>query len=334
MKIALPKLEKIIKRILGKEYSAEEVKLIKEPMTFAELIGKPSHGIIRLGAKNYGAFVTHRLGKPKIREKSPFSAVVEGKNNCGFLVAGLGLQEVIKRAQKTGMAIVGTRQSFNTTGTLTYYAHAIAKEGLIGIMMTHCSPFVAPFNSQSALFGTNPIAFAFPLKPYPLIFDMATSAISYGDIMKYAAEKRQLPKGVAVDQKGKPTTDPEAAKSGSILPFDGSYKSSGLGMVVELLAGLLTGSSFLGQHPKNGWGNLLIALKPDLFLPPSKYKKNVQEFVSFLYSAKTRDGKPMRLPSEHSMKTYHENLKKKSVEINDSILQNVLSENGLKLADF
>jgi len=91
--------------------------------------------------------------------------------------------------------------------------------------------------AQTPLFGTNPLAFGFPTNEEPIIFDMATSPMTWTGLILAKDKGESIPEGIAIDSEGKPTTDPAEAIKGAMFPFDRSYKGSGLGMVVEIMAG-------------------------------------------------------------------------------------------------
>jgi L-2-hydroxycarboxylate dehydrogenase (NAD+) len=235
MKIKINELENLITKALRTEYSQEETNLIKDVVLFGELSGKLSHGILRLLRENYGVFTDTIQGKPEYIRKTKVSTLIDGKGNVGMLVGSLAMQEVIQLGKANGIGIVGTKGSINTTGSLSYNCEKIAKENLIGIIFTHCTPMMAPFSSKKALFGTNPLAFGIPSIPQPIIFDMSTSAITFGTMAKYKAEGKELPPNVAIDKEGNLTRDASQAIDGATLAFDNSYKGSGLAMMVEIL---------------------------------------------------------------------------------------------------
>ena len=157
MKIKIKNLEKLILEVLVTEYSPHESELIKDVVLFGELSGRPTHGIIRLLKENYGVFVDGRRGEPEYIHKTKVSTLIDGHDNPGMLIAPLAMQEVIRLAKANDIGIVGTKGSFNSTGSLTYYLEKIAKENLISIIFTQSLPVIAPFNVKKALFGTNPI---------------------------------------------------------------------------------------------------------------------------------------------------------------------------------
>jgi len=326
MKIKISELEKKVETILQSEYSPEEANIIKEVVMFGELSGRPTHGLIRLMKENYGAFTGKISEKPQYIRKTKVSTLIHGHNNVGMLVASLATQEVIKLAKETSIGIVGTKGSVNSTGSLSYYLNKIANESLIGIIFTQSPPVIAPFNVKKALFGSNPIGFTIPSHPYPIIFDMSTSAITYGSIMKARMENKNLPENVALDKNGNITVDPSEAVEGATLPFDNSYKGSGLAMIVELLSAVWTGGGYEGLHEENGCGNLFIALSPNLLSEIETLKQNAQEFIEMLRNAPTRDGVTVRIPGENTLKTYENNLSRGEIEVSDEIYKKLLEQ--------
>jgi len=101
--------------------------------------------------------------------------------------------------------------------------------------------YVAPAGGTKPVYGTNPMAFAWPRagKP-PMVFDQASSASARGEIQLHLRDGKPLPEGWAIDAEGKPTTDPQAALGGAQLTF-GGYKGAAIALMVELLAGALIG---------------------------------------------------------------------------------------------
>ncbi|MGH7204006.1 MAG: Ldh family oxidoreductase [Candidatus Levyibacteriota bacterium] len=325
MKIKITELEHIVLQKLLLEYSQEEAHRIKDIVMFGELSGKPSHGLLRLLRENYGAFTNTIKGKPEVIKKTHVSSLINGSGNVGMLIGSLAMDEVITIAKEHGIGIVGTRNSFNSTGSLSYYCEKIANENLIALVFCHGVEVLAPFSSKKALFGTNPIGFGIPSEPHPIIFDMSTSAITFGAIMKHKAESKNLPKNVAIDKEGNPTIDPEKASEGATLAFDNSYKGSGLAMMVEILSAVWTGASFATTNKEDGWGNIYMALSPDLLSNVESLKERSKELVTVLKNVETRDGRPIRIPGENTQQIRAENLKKGEIEVDDILLQKIKS---------
>lgn len=324
MKIKISELESIITKILSTEYSSEEANLIKDVVMFGELAGKPSHGLLRLLKGNFGAFVDGKRGKPGYIRKTKVSTVIDAKGNPGMLAAPLAVNEAIKLGKENGIGVVGVKGTFNTTGSVSYYMEKIVKEDLVGIAFVQSiNRFIAPFGVKKALFGTNPIAFGVPSDPKPLIFDMSTAAIAYGNVMNAKINSKQLPENVAIDKDGKPTTNPADVSEGALLPFANSYKGSGLAMIVELLGSVWVGGGFAGLHSEEGCGNLYIAMSPDLLSDVESFKKRVKELIEKVRSTETRDGSPVRLPGEKTFALRDKNLQSGEVEISDATFKKI-----------
>jgi len=168
-------------------------------------------------------------------------------------------------------------------------------------------PLVAPAGAKKALFGTNPISFAWP-RPgnTPVVYDMATSAMAMGDVMVAARDGKKVPLGTGINKDGKETTDPKQIIKGSggvLLPFAG-YKGSAIAMMVELLAGALVGETFSYETeekdnkdggPPSG-GEFILAISPDK-ITNIEWSKHANQFFNKM---KSMDG--VRLPGERRHK--------------------------------
>lgn len=323
MKINISELRKLINKTVQTLYTKDQAELITDVLMFGELSGRPSHGLLRLLKGNFGIFTPTKPGRIKVIKKTKVSILIEGNGNPGLLVAPIAMNEAIKLGKKYGIAVVGTKGSINSTGSLSYYCEKIAKENLICLILTHTSPFIAPFNSLEKLFGTNPIAFGIPSEKNPLIFDMSTGATTFGAIAAAKSQGKRLPENVAINNRGDITTDPDEAITGAIVPFDNSYKGSGLGMMIEILGGLLPGASFLGKNEKNGWGNLFLVFSPNLLTNLNQFKKDVKKFIETLKNSKTKDSLKVRIPGENTLKVRDQNLKKGSIDVNEETIEKI-----------
>src|SRR3989344_5682046 len=152
MKISIKDLEKLVKTALFKKYNQKETDLITDVVMFGELSGKTSHGIVRLQS----IIDETPKGKPQLIEKTKLSSIIDGKGNPGMLVGQLALLEVMRLAKKNGFGIVGTRGTFSSSGSLSFYLEKIAKQNLIGIIMAQSPESTPPFGGIEPIFGTNP----------------------------------------------------------------------------------------------------------------------------------------------------------------------------------
>lgn len=322
MKIKITELEQQILSVLTSSgYSEDEAQMITDVLMFGELSGQPSHGIARLVKGDLNIIENRGQGKIEINEKSQVSAVIKANKHPGVLVGQVAMRKSLELAEKEGIGMVTSSGTFSSSGCLAYYLEQIALKGYIGIVMSQSEAFVSPFNSAEPLFGTNPIGFAFPAEEKPLIFDMATSNITFGAVLNAAMAGKKLPENTALDKEGNFTTDPEKALEGSVLPFDNSYKGSGLGMIVEILAGLLTGGGFTHLYKDKGWGNFFMVFSPALFMPLDQFNARMGEFLKRMESAQTKDGARLRLPGIKTLVTRDENLARGEIDIDDVVLE-------------
>jgi LDH2 family malate/lactate/ureidoglycolate dehydrogenase len=316
MIISISKLRKSIINLLSSKYLDEDAEKICDVIMYAELSGRTSHGLIRSTGSDSSIMASFFTEEVEIEKKNEFAKLVKAHDNCGILALSKATEEAIVTAKQKGFAIVGTNGSHTTSGYLSYYSRRLADEGLISIIMARSDQSIAAFGSKKPIFGTNPISFGFPGLKGHLIFDMATSIISFGDVIKAKAAGKKLPEGLCFDSDGNPTTDPlKVIKDGSILPFDKGYKGSGLAMIVEILAGMFVGAGF-GDKNTNNWGNLVIAFKPDLFITIDQFKSNIYNFTK--YMKKNTDS---RLPGKESYKKYLDHMKAGEIEIDDRFVE-------------
>lgn len=323
MRISIQELESLVMKALQTAYTAEHAELIKDVMLYGEISGTPSHGILRLLKENYGVFVETPPGAVTYDHRTKVSTVINGHGNPGMLVGALALKEAIQIANQHDIAVVGTKGSVNTSGALAYYVNAIAQEGFIGIVMAQSSLFMSAFGSKKAIFGTNPMAFGIPAPDQPLIFDLAMSATTFGAVAKAKAEGKPLPPNNAIDSEGNMTMDAAKAVDGALLPFDNSYKSSGLSMMVEILAALWPGAGFAGLHGEDGWGNIFLAFHPNLLSDQEEFKTKVQQLREKLVATETATGDNIRIPGEKTQQLYNETISKGEIEVSENSIERI-----------
>ena len=202
-----------------------------------------SHGIYRIE----GALRTVKAGKVRpdaVPEIAPTdgSAIVKVNAQGGFAnpAFALALPALAERAHALGLAALVVNDCTHFSA-LWPEVEAVTGEGLAAIVMCPSYATVAPAGGNRPLLGTNPFAFGWPRAATdPYVFDFATSVAARGEIELHRRAGKSLPEGWAIDVDGQPTTDPEAALAGAMLPF-GGHKGSGLGTMIELLAGIMIG---------------------------------------------------------------------------------------------
>jgi LDH2 family malate/lactate/ureidoglycolate dehydrogenase len=278
-------------------YAADEADTIAAHLVDSELMGYPALGLSRVLT-----IAEHPLAKqPRravaITHETPVSARVDGGNHVGMYVMRRAAEIAIDKARNSGFAFVGAHNTF-LSGRSAYYLDLIAGAGFVGLHFACSPPVVAALGGAGPTFGTNPIAFGVPRKPYPVIIDIATSAANVGDLMLAARLGRDLPDGVAIDAKGKPTRDPTAALSGAILPF-GGHKGSGLSFAVQVM-GLLGGAAMTRGEVRD-FGFLFLAFDPGLLLPAGALQGQLDDLVAEIKATPRQPGiAEIRVPSERA----------------------------------
>ncbi len=321
MNVKASDLRKTVEKVLSsKYYSTSQAKDIAEVLLYAEMTGKNTQGILKLMGTEPIQDIRPQY-EPKIVKDTKVSVLIDGGGNPGILVSKMATQMAIKKCKKNGFAIVGTNNTLSSTGSIGYYAGEITKNDFIGIVMAGPPGSVAPFGGIEPLLGTNPIAVGFPSNTLPIIFDMATSAITWYGLVRAKALGEKIPEGLAMDNEGTLTTDPEKAMDGAILPFDKSYKGSGLSLMVEIMTGPLTEAIYPGSKEK-GWGNLFIAIDPQLLTTIEKFKEGTTQLIKTIKNSKKAKGHTeIYMPGEKGLKMKENIEKTGEIEIDETILQ-------------
>jgi delta1-piperideine-2-carboxylate reductase len=252
--------------------SEAQARAVADTVTAAERDNCKSHGLFRIP----GYLASSLSGKvdgqaiPVVTDLAPGAVKVDAKRGYAPLALAQGLPVLAEKARTNGIAALAITQCHHFAA-LWPEVEQLADEGLVGFAFTAAFSYVAPAGGTKPLYGTNPMAFAWP-RPgrSPLAFDQASSASARGEIQLHKRDGHDIPDGWAIDVDGNPTTDPTAALAGAQLPF-GGYKGAAIALMVELLAGALLGEalSFEATANDNGdggpptGGEFLIAIDPN-----------------------------------------------------------------------
>jgi delta1-piperideine-2-carboxylate reductase len=251
--------------------SAPQARAIADTITAAERDDCKSHGLFRLP----GYVSSVRSGKvtpdavPQVYELAPAIVQVDGQNGFAPLALQIGCEPLADKARRHGIAALAVTRIYHFAA-LWPEVEALAAQDLVAFAFTDAMSYVAPAGGNKPLYGTNPMAFAWPRAGHPpLVFDQASSASARGEIQLHLRDGTPIPEGWAINAEGYPTTDPAAALAGAQLPF-GGYKGAAIALMIELLAGALIGEVFSFEAsaldnqdggPPIG-GELLIAIDP------------------------------------------------------------------------
>lgn len=323
MKIKITEAEKLAKETLTKlGFTSNDASLITKNLIEAELVEKKTHGLIRIPAikkqiesKN----ISVNGDTPEKISETPTSLHLDGKNKPGFIVIYQSLDQAIKKAKESGMISVGLKDVGYASGYIGAYARIATENNLIFIAFNNSAGGLIPHGSKKELWGTNPLTIGVPTNSDPVILDMASSMTTWGNLMVSKQEGKKLSEGLALDGDGKPTTDPEKAMEGGILPF-GGHKGSGLAFIVELLAGALTGSR-VGYSVEGGWGSFYILINPTIFRPLKDFKQDVSTAIDELKNAPKANGvTEIYYAGEQSNNLRKIHLESGEIEVNDKLL--------------
>ncbi|MFP1631168.1 Ldh family oxidoreductase [Zhengella sp. ZM62] len=264
--------EALIARVLQQSGTApDNAASVARALVAAEVDGQAGHGFSRVAAyaaqAKSGKVAGHAV--PRIETGAAALLNVDAGNGFAFPAIDAAIDALTALVPATGVAAAFIRRSHHC-GQLGAHVERLANHGFVALMMANSPPAMAPWGGAAALFGTNPIAFAAPRREgLPLVIDLSLSKVARGKVMAASKLGKPIPEGWALDSEGRPTTDPDAALKGTMLPA-GDAKGAMLALIVEILAGTLTGANhsfeatsfFDAEGAPPGVGQILIAFDP------------------------------------------------------------------------
>jgi LDH2 family malate/lactate/ureidoglycolate dehydrogenase len=219
--------------------------------------------------------------------------VIDADQSLGQISSRFAMQQAINKALLAGIGWVNVVNS-NHHGALAYYALMAAEQEMIGIVSTTTSANMAPWGSREPLVGNNPLAIAVPCNDHePLVLDMATSLLANGRVRLARERGEPVPEGLSIDAQGNPNADPD--RSAALLPA-GSYKGSGLAMMLGILTGVLAGAPFTGYPGGRDSGeaselsHLMLALNIEQFTELEDFKDSTDQIIESWQTSAPRPG--------------------------------------------
>ncbi len=307
------------KRLCGAGVSPQQAAVLVDHMLTADLWGRGSHGL----SIRFEPTLRHATEGPgeqpcEVVQDGGHHVVLDANNGFGYVAGRRSADMLVERAHQHGVASVVVRNSIHT-GMMGYYADRLAREDVVSMVTADCLPLMAPHGGTQRLLGTNPLCFGFPADDHPILIDMATSAVSYGEVTEKDRAGEELPEGVALDENGHPTLDPSEARDGALLPFDG-HRGGALAIAVQLLSGALTGADPIPEDG-TGYGLFMIGLQKGVFAGEAGYEGAVREFVGRYNAVPARSGEEVRLPGTKRYRIQRENLEDGTVSISDDLAE-------------
>ena len=294
-------------------------------LALAELDGLASHGLARV-PQYAGHAINGRIElapKLKVRHFKTSAALVDAGDGLAFPALRFATDLSVNIASKTGLSLVAVTNSHHF-GVAGHFAEAAARAGYISLLFGNTPAAMPMVGGTKAIFGTNPLAAAFPIKNAdPLVIDMSLSAVARGKLLVAAKKGESIPEGWALTADGKPTTDPQEGLKGLMLPLGGD-KGALLALIVELLVVGLSGSRFSyeadsffdakGNRPRIG--QLLLTIDPGL----AGGKVFASRMQSFLKTLAADPG--TRLPGQRRFKQRNKGFNE-GVNVSDGVVEEI-----------
>jgi (2R)-3-sulfolactate dehydrogenase (NADP+) len=292
VKIAFDDLTKLVSAALQRAGANREMADVTAgALATAEALGIGSHGLSRVSQ-----YATHlRNGRavgaavPKVIRRKGGALVVDAEEGLAFGACGLAVAEAVAAAREHGVAFAGVVRSHHA-GMMAEHVLPIARAGMVGLAFANSPAIGIAAGGRRALFGTNPVAAAFPRRDaQPLLVDLSLSEVARGKVMVAAKKGEPIPLGWALDAQGRPTTDAQAALDGAMLPIGAATSPKGamLALVVELLVTAVIGAQFgfeassffvdEGNRPRIGQAFLVI--DPDALAGEEAYLDRIEVLI-------------------------------------------------------
>ncbi|GLQ17073.1 Ldh family oxidoreductase [Maritalea porphyrae] len=287
--LSIDDAQNLICRALEKNDVAPQIAtIVAKALVGAEIDGQKGHGFSRVAS--YAAQA--KSGKvdgnalPSVKKAFEASVIVDARNGFAFPAIDAAIEATCQLVDKTGIAFAGIFRSHHC-GQLGAHVERVAERGYLAIMVSNSPKAMAPWGGAKPLFGTNPIAFAAPrVNNGLLVVDLSLSKVARGKVMAAAKAGESIPEGWALDANGQPTTDPNEALKGTMVPA-GDAKGAALALMVEVLSATLVGANhsyeatsfFDAEGAPPGIGHTLIVLNPMLATSRS-YFDRIENLIS------------------------------------------------------
>ncbi len=280
-------------------YSPEEARIVTDQLIDNALCGYRFAGLPRILAIARDAKTGAARTPVRVVHETPVSALVDGGNNVGYVAVYRGMEIAIEKAKASGIASVGVYDSYYS-GRNAYYLERIVAAGLVGVHSASGAPHVVPPSGRRPALGTNPIAVGFPSKDGPVIYDIGTASLMWGEVLLNAEIGETLPPDLAFDAEGNPTIDARAAAQGGVAPW-GGHKGYGLCFAIQAL-GLLAGAA-VPRGRSQDYGFWFLAVDPAVMLPAGDFAARMSDLVRDVKATPRQPGvAEIRIPSERAFR--------------------------------
>lgn len=282
---------------------------VADVLVMTDTWGISSHGVGAL--HNYvrclaaGGIDAHAA--PEVVNEGSSWAIVDAHSGMGMLAARLAVETAIRKAQDQTIAWVGVKNSSHF-GAAGYYANLAVERKMIGIAMSNADPNMVVPGGRGNLIGNNPLACGIPAgDEYPILLDIALSAVAAGKIIAMKALGQPIPAGWLTDAEGLPATEVGDWPSlGSMFPMAG-HKGYGIALLIEVLAAVLSGAAVLDEAKSwilqpgihAGLGHAFVVINPAAIMPIGDFEALIDEIIRKIRtSARAKDSARIYLPGE------------------------------------
>ena len=295
------KLKQAITQIVVKTgMPLDQSALLADLLTVTEAKGVYSHGVglLKLYVKELLEGSINLHPNITILSDKPACLTVDGDNGMGVVVATRAMEIAMDRAGKQGCATVLVKHA-NHYGAGLYYASMATARNQIAYLYANANPSMPPWGGSAKLFGTNPYTFGAPAGKYsPYILDMATTAAAHNKVLHAALAGKPIPESWGYDENGKPCTDPQRVlNGGSLQPF-GGIKGYGIAGMVDIVAGVLSGSAFgydvrvapNGPDEPVDFGYMIQVIDIASVMDVETYTQRIEKFIEMIKNAPRAKG--------------------------------------------
>lgn len=303
-----------VRALVAGGLTEDDARLAARVLVLADMFGLRTHGILRipqyLGRVRIGGI--DAAARVTVEKVAPGLAIVDGRNGIGPVVGMRALGSAMEGARAAGIGAAFARGS-NHFGPIMPYCFIAAQEGFVSIIGSNATSTIAPWGGRDTRVGNNPLGIGVPDPGGdPIILDIAMSVAARGKMRALRDAGKLMPPGWAVDKDGRPTTDPAAGLDGFLLPV-GGHKGYGLAVMVDLLAGVLSGAAFLtnvqawDKNPgaTQNLGHFFIAVDAGKLAPGVRLNERMAEFRGILLDTPAADpAAPVMAPGDREMAAY------------------------------
>lgn len=303
VRLAIAQARRLVEAALGANgYDDAEAAAVADHLMDCELRGLGYSGLARaVTIIEHDRRAELRRGPIRVVRETAVSALIDGGDDVGYLVANRATDMAIAKCAAAGIAIVGASKT-HLTGMYSYYLERVTAAGFVGMIAGSGPSSTAPHGGTEPRFSTNPIAFGFPSAGIPMIWDITTSSVTQAQVLLARRLGKPLEDGIGYDSEGRPTTDPAAVLSGGAMTAWGGHRGSGLAMSIQML------SMMAGQANVHGpWGDaadfgyVIIVVDPGLFGDRDAFRQAISDYAAEIRQSRPLDpGTPVRIPFERS----------------------------------